>query len=132
MQRPRALTGNLIDTGWFQRYETLPILTHRAVYVDTNSGKVEDYNDYTVFSLVGVDRENLYLIDSVRGRWDPEDLLKRPLSCGINGARLTRVSPPLFAIWRLRISRPAGLITTLKSVRASLFWKFRVGLVRTS
>ncbi|CAI0870989.1 Transposase and inactivated derivatives [Serratia marcescens] len=78
MQRPRALTGNLIDTGWFQRYETLPILTHRAVYVDTNSGKVEDYNDYTVFSLVGVDREkNLYLIDSVRGRWDPEDLLKK-------------------------------------------------------
>ncbi|CAI2056835.1 phage terminase large subunit [Serratia entomophila] len=78
MQRPRALTGGLIDTAWFPRYETLPLLTHRAVYVDTNSGKVEDYNDYTVFTLVGVDRDkNLYIIDSVRGRWDPEDLLKK-------------------------------------------------------
>ncbi|MFC0227417.1 phage terminase large subunit [Serratia aquatilis] len=78
MQRPRALTGGLIDTGWFKRYETLPILTHRAIYVDTNSGKVEDYNDYTVFSLVGVDRaKNLFIIDSVRGRWDPEDLLQQ-------------------------------------------------------
>lgn len=78
MQNPRALSGGLIDTAWFPRYETLPPLTHRAVYVDTNSGKVEDYNDYTVFTLVGVDREkNLYIIDSVRGRWDPEDLLKQ-------------------------------------------------------
>ncbi|MES3577621.1 phage terminase large subunit [Enterobacter cloacae] len=78
MQNPRALSGGLIDTGWFARYETLPPLTHRAVYVDTNSGKVEDFNDYTVFTLVGVDREkNLYIIDSVRGRWDPEDLLQQ-------------------------------------------------------
>lgn len=78
MQTPRALTGGLIDTSWFQRYEKLPPLRHRAVYVDTNSGKVEDYNDYTVFSLVGVGIDgNLYIIDSVRGRWDPEDLLKK-------------------------------------------------------
>ena len=78
MQEPRALTGGLIDTSWFARYETLPPLTHRAVYVDTNSGKVEDFNDYTVFTLVGVDKDkNLYIIDSVRGRWDPEDLLQQ-------------------------------------------------------
>lgn len=76
MQRPRALTGGLIDTDWFKRYTHLPPLTHRAVYVDTNSGKIEDYNDYTVFTLVGMGIDgNLYIIDSVRGRWDPEDLL---------------------------------------------------------
>nr|WP_279077330.1 phage terminase large subunit [Hafnia alvei] len=77
-QNPMALTGGIIDTGWFQTYTTLPKLTHRAVYVDTNSGKVEDWLDYTVFTLVGMGVDgNLYIIDVVRGRWDPEDLLKK-------------------------------------------------------
>ena len=78
LQNPMALTGGIIDTSWFRTYTTLPKLTHRAVYVDTNSGKVEDWLDYTVFTLVGMGVDgNLYIIDVVRGRWDPEDLLKK-------------------------------------------------------
>lgn len=77
-QNPMALTGGIIDTTWFRTYTTLPKLTHRAVYVDTNSGKVEDWLDYTVFTLAGMGVDgNLYIIDVVRGRWDPEDLLKK-------------------------------------------------------
>ncbi|EIY1274808.1 phage terminase large subunit [Escherichia coli] len=77
-QNPIALTGGIIDTSWFRTYTTLPKLTHRAVYVDTNSGKVEDWLDYTVFTLAGMGVDgNLYIIDVVRGRWDPEDLLKK-------------------------------------------------------
>ncbi|HBR2731139.1 TPA: phage terminase large subunit [Klebsiella pneumoniae] len=77
-QNPMALTGGIIDTSWFRTYTKLPKLTHRAVYVDTNSGKVEDWLDYTVFTLVGMGVDgNLYIIDVVRGRWDPEDLLKK-------------------------------------------------------
>lgn len=77
-QNPMALTGGIIDTSWFRTYTTLPKLTHRAVYVDTNSGKVEDLLDYTVFTLAGMGVDgNLYIIDVVRGRWDPEDLLKK-------------------------------------------------------
>ena len=77
-QNPMALTGGIIETDWFQAYTTLPKLTHRAVYVDTNSGKVEDWLDYTVFTLAGMGVDgNLYIIDVVRGRWDPEDLLKK-------------------------------------------------------
>lgn len=77
-QNPMALTGGIIETDWFQTYTTLPKLTHRAVYVDTNSGKVEDWLDYTVFTLAGMGVDgNLYIIDVVRGRWDPEDLLKK-------------------------------------------------------
>ncbi|UYH29349.1 phage terminase large subunit [Klebsiella pneumoniae] len=77
-QNPMALTGGIIDTSWFKTYTTLPKLTHRAVYVDTNSGKVEDWLDYTVFTLAGMGVDgNLYIIDVVRGRWDPEDLLKK-------------------------------------------------------
>lgn len=77
-QNPMALTGGIIDTSWFRTYTALPKLTHRAVYVDTNSGKVEDWLDYTVFTLAGMGVDgNLYIIDVVRGRWDPEDLLKK-------------------------------------------------------
>ncbi|EKN4770005.1 phage terminase large subunit [Yersinia enterocolitica] len=77
-QNPMALTGEIIDTSWFQTYTSLPELTHRAVYVDTNSGKIEDWLDYTVFTLVGMGVDgNLYIIDVVRGRWDPEDLLQK-------------------------------------------------------
>lgn len=77
-QNPMALTGGIIDTNWFRTYTTLPKLTHRAVYVDTNSGKVEDWLDYTVFTLAGMGVDgNLYIIGVVRGRWDPEDLLKK-------------------------------------------------------
>ncbi|HBY7464172.1 phage terminase large subunit [Klebsiella pneumoniae] len=77
-QNPMALTVGIIDTSWFRTYTTLPKLTHRAVYVDTNSGKVEDWLDYTVFTLAGMGVDgNLYIIDVVRGRWDPEDLLKK-------------------------------------------------------
>ena len=77
-QNPMALTGGIIDTSWFRTYTTLPKLTHRAVYVDTNSGKVEDWLDYTAFTLAGMGVDgNLYIIDVVRGRWDPEDLLKK-------------------------------------------------------
>ena len=77
-QNPMALTGGIIDTSWFRTYTTLPKLTHRAVYVDTNSGKVEDWLDYSEFTLAGMGVDgNLYIIDVVRGRWDPEDLLKK-------------------------------------------------------
>jgi len=116
MQKPRALTGNLIDTAWFQRYEHLPPLTHRAVYVDTNSGKVEDYNDYTAFSLVGVDAErNLYLIDSVRGRWDPEDLLQQATTLWEKWGPTDPNNPARLRHMGIEDKQAGqGLITTLK------------------
>lgn len=116
MQRPRALTGGLIDTGWFQRYETLPPLRHRAVYVDTNSGKVEDYNDYTVFTLVGVGVDgNLYIIDSVRGRWDPEDLLKKAVELWETWRPTNPRQPARLRQMGIEDKQAGqGLITTLK------------------
>lgn len=116
MQRPRALTGNLIDTDWFNRYETLPILTHRAIYVDTNSGKIEDYNDYTVFSLVGVDKDkNLYIIDSVRGRWDPEDLLQQAIKLWEKWRPFNPRQPAPLRHMAIEDKQAGqGLITTLK------------------
>ena len=115
-QNPMALTGGIIDTSWFRTYTTLPKLTHRAVYVDTNSGKVEDWLDYTVFTLAGMGVDgNLYIIDVVRGRWDPEDLLKKAEEVWekwrLSGSM--RVMPLRhMAIEEKQVGQ--GLITTLK------------------
>ncbi len=76
MQKPIAMSGGLIDTDWFGRYKQLPFIVSTAVFVDTNSGKVKDRLDYTVFTYVGLgDDGNLYVLDVSRGRWDPADLL---------------------------------------------------------
>lgn len=75
MQAPTKLSGGLLDTAWFGRYEMLPHLTSRYVYVDTNSGKITDRNDYTVFALCGTGKDGkLYVIDIERGKWTPSEL----------------------------------------------------------
>lgn len=77
-QRPIRAGGQLLDTSWLGRYRELPLLQWRAVYVDTNSGKVTDRNDYTVLSLCGLGYDNnLYIIEIVRGKWNPQELLNK-------------------------------------------------------
>ena len=77
MQKPTLMSGGLIETAWLGTYTQLPFMTWAAIYVDTNSGKVKDHLDYTVFTLCGMgDDGNLYVIDVSRGRWDPTDLLQ--------------------------------------------------------
>lgn len=76
MQQPITMSGGLVDTAWLGRYETLPWLEYMCVYVDTNSGKVTDKNDYTVFTLCGMGQDgNMYVLDVSRGKWSPDELL---------------------------------------------------------
>lgn len=76
MQAPQALTGGLIDTGWFGRYEQLPHLEWRAVYADTAQKKGE-HNDYSAFELWGMGMDgNAYIIDLERGKWDADELIE--------------------------------------------------------
>ena len=79
MQQPVSHSGGLIDTDWFPRFDTLPAnIVGGAIYVDTNSGKVKEHNDYTVFTLALEDSEgNLYIPAVKRGKWDPEELLSQ-------------------------------------------------------
>ncbi len=75
MQNPIKQSGSLIDCDWFGRYTTLPFLEWAAIYVDTNSGKVNDRNDFTVFTLCAMgDDGNMYVLAMERGKWDPEEL----------------------------------------------------------
>ena len=78
MQKPIKQSGGLIDTAWFGEYTEIPSLQWVAVYVDTNSGKVKDRNDYTVFTLCGKSHDGkMYILDMERGKWDPEELLNK-------------------------------------------------------
>lgn len=116
MQAPTALTGGLIDTDWLQLYTELPDFEWLAVYVDTNSGKVTDRNDFTVFSLCarGVDG-NMYILDIKRGKWDPRELLETANSIWVEWHNLLH--------WRGKIrayniedkQAGQGLITTMQS-----------------
>ena len=74
-QKPDKLSGGLVDSVWFGTYEILPSLEWRGMYVDTNSGKVNDRNDFTVFTHCGMGVDGkLYVIEMVRGKWGPKEL----------------------------------------------------------
>tara|TARA_R110002049_G_C9143386_1_gene559788 strand:+ start:515 stop:2167 length:1653 start_codon:yes stop_codon:yes gene_type:complete len=76
MQDPITMSGGLVDTSWLGRYTELPWLEWMAVYVDTNSGKVTDRNDFTVFTLCGMGQDgNMYVLEVKRGKWTPDELL---------------------------------------------------------
>ncbi|MBH0365726.1 phage terminase large subunit [Salmonella enterica] len=119
-QNPAALSGGLINGEWFRTYTKLPRLLWRAVYVDTNSGKVKDFNDYTVFTLAGMGVDgNLYIIDMDRGKWDPEELLLKAEEVWLRwqpSDTLQRAPLRYMAIEDKQAGQ--GLITTLTKRRA--------------
>lgn len=117
-QNPKALTGNVIDVDKFQRYENLPDLEWRAIYVDTNSGKVEDHNDFTVFTLAGKGVDgNVYIIDVERGKWDPEELLKKAVEVWDRWKEESNEKSKVRYMAIEDKQAGQGLITTLKKKR---------------
>lgn len=76
-QKPKKLSGGLINSGWFKPYAKLPVLKWRAVWVDT-AQKTKQHNDWSVFLCggLGVD-DNLYLIDLTRGKWEAPELIEQ-------------------------------------------------------
>lgn len=77
MQEPVAHSGGLVDTDWFPRFKELPTdIVGGAIYVDTNSGKIKDNNDFNVFMLALHDSKgNIYIPAVLRGKWDPLGIL---------------------------------------------------------
>lgn len=122
MQKPQKLTGGIFQTDWFQTYTTLPRLKYRAIFVDTNSGKVNDYNDYTVFTLVGVGvDDNLYIIEVDRGKWDPEELLTKAIELFEKWSPYDPRNPAPIRYMGIEDKQAGqGLITTLKKRRGAI------------
>ena len=118
MQTPISLSGNLIDVSWFPRYTQIPsLILDASIYVDTNSGKIKDSNDYTVFTLALKSDHGIYIAAVKRGKWDPLDLLTQAKSCWSDWGA---VIPPTmkFKIKYLAVEDKQagqGLIQTLKT-----------------
>lgn len=73
-QMPVVAGGNLFKLDWFGRYQELPKLSWRAIYVDT-AQKTKERNDYTVFEHWGAGYDGkAYLIEVIRGRFEAPEL----------------------------------------------------------
>ena len=75
MQKPVKPGGNLIDIDWFNTYTALPRLNSIKIFVDTNSGKVTDRNDFNVFTVAGIGEDNnIYILEVSRAKFDVDEL----------------------------------------------------------
>lgn len=75
MQTPSPVGGGIFKTEWWGRYEQEPHFDYRLMFADT-ALKTGQENDYSVFQCWGVSKNNIYLIDQVRGKWESPQLLK--------------------------------------------------------
>jgi predicted phage terminase large subunit-like protein len=73
-QEPTVAGGNLFKPGLLPRYEEIPTLAWRAIYVDT-AQKTKERNDFTVFEHWGATRDGkAALLEVVRGRFEAPEL----------------------------------------------------------
>lgn len=76
-QSPVVAGGALIQGGWFDRYDNLPVMKNIIITADT-ANKTGQHNDYSVFLLSGLGTDgNLYLIDLLRGKWEAPELIRQ-------------------------------------------------------
>lgn len=76
-QSPYIQGGNIIQGGWFPRYEILPVIKWRALFGDT-AFKKKQSNDYQVALCAGLANDGrLYLIDILRDKFEAWELEKR-------------------------------------------------------
>lgn len=78
-QNPVSQDGDYFTKGMIRYYDKAPPVEEMRIYAtgDLAIGQTEA-NDYTVFAVVGVDRQqNIYLLDLHRGRWNAMGLIDK-------------------------------------------------------
>lgn len=80
-QDPISKGGNVIKSEWFGFYPSWEDITPDRVFLtgDTAQKKAE-HNDYSVFCAWFTYKNNLYLLDMVRGKWESPELRKVAIS----------------------------------------------------
>lgn len=75
-QEPIVLGGTVIREEWFRFYPTYQNTNFTRLYITADTAlKVKQANDYTAIGLWGMtDRNDLYLIDLLHGKWEAPDL----------------------------------------------------------
>ena len=78
-QNPVSQDGDYFTKGMIRYYDTTPPIGEMRIYAagDLAIGQTEA-NDYTVFGVIGIDRQqNMYLLDLHRGRWNAMGLIDK-------------------------------------------------------
>lgn len=81
-QNPIQDGGNIIESGWFKFWETLPLLEYRAMFADT-AMKTKTANDFSVLLVAGKGRKEdprLFILDILRDRWTAPQLKARTIA----------------------------------------------------
>ena len=70
-QNPTPPEGNMIKAAWLGRYDRVPERNsfQRVVLSCDPAGKAGAHNDYTAVTIVGVEKQALYLLHVSRGHW---------------------------------------------------------------
>ena len=70
-QNPTPADGNMIKAGWLGRYDVAPDRKsfQRVVLSCDPAGKAGVHNDYTAITIVGVQKQALYVLQVARGHW---------------------------------------------------------------
>ena len=74
-QRPVPPEGHAIRREWLRYYDTVPMLDLKMVSWDTASTLQPD-SDWSVGTVWGLKGSDVYLLDVVRGRYEPPELRK--------------------------------------------------------
>ena len=89
-QRPNPIGGRIIKSNDFSLYVDLPIIVHREIYADT-AMKTKERNDYSVLQCWGLDKkDNIYLLDQFRGKWEAPELQRKALEFWAKNMRLDK------------------------------------------
>lgn len=77
LQEPTVIGGNLIKTADFRYYdpEYLPKIELKFIVADT-AMKTKEANDFSVLQCWGRYQKRAYMIDQMRGKWAPDQLMR--------------------------------------------------------
>lgn len=78
-QNPLPVEGNLVQSHWFNRFDTPPRRSEFAqLVISVDPASSADRNaDYSVLSVWGVKNQHYYILDLVRGQFEYPDLKRQ-------------------------------------------------------
>ena len=75
-QNPTPIGGSVFKSKWWRYYIELPESFDEVIITADTAQKTKTHNDWSVFQLWGLYKNNIYLIDQVRGKWEAPDLIR--------------------------------------------------------
>jgi predicted phage terminase large subunit-like protein len=138
-QTPVPQEGAMIQRKWIRRYDQPPIRTSSSIILQSwdTALKDDELNDFSVCTTWLLQNENRYLLDLLRGHFDPSTLRERAISYArLHQTNVILIEDAGVGSWLVKQLQKEGLQATAvrpqhdKKVRVFVqSEKFRSGLV---